>query len=45
MHPTILNNELSQGYVSQEFCLAFKATKFSKQFLMVAFAIIYGFGL
>ena len=39
MHPTILNSELSQSCVSQEFCLTFKTTKFSKQFLIVAFAI------
>ena len=39
MHLTILNSELSQSYVTQEFCLAFKNTKFSKQFSMVGFAI------
>ena len=39
IHPTILNSELSQSYVTQELCLAFKNTKFSKQFSMVGFAI------
>ena len=39
MDSTILNSKLSQSYVFQEFCPAFKTHKFSKQFLMVAFAI------
>ena len=39
VYPTLLNSELSQSYVSQELYLAFKSTKFSKQILMVAFAI------
>ena len=38
-HATILNRKLSQSYVFQEFCLVFKNTKLSKQFLMVACAI------
>ena len=37
-HAIILNKELSQSYVFQEFCLVFKNTRFLKQLLMVAFA-------
>ena len=38
-HANTLNRELSQIHAFQEFCLVFKNTKFSKQFLMVLFAI------
>ena len=38
-HATVLNSELSQSYVFQEFCPVFKNTKFPKKFLMVALAI------